>query len=114
MTTAVSQNVASLASMHAKAQTSGFWGERWTDFAVWIAVSKAAERRGHADKIVIGLEWYRPESFGDDDASTGGWLLKLRSGQTRTGKQIVCDRIDAAILSQLHEVCRRYAARITL
>lgn len=82
-----------------KAQDSstGYEGRNNGQMAVYVAVGSAAEKRGQAGKVVIGVEWRKPEYFGDDDLSVGGYLLKPDGRSTRVAREFSADDIDAAV-----------------
>jgi hypothetical protein len=90
--------MASLSELHreSRAKADGYAGWRTGTYAVSVATGRAAERRGHPGKIVTTVEWYRPEGFDDDDASRGGFALRIKSGHARVSKDFVFEAIDVA------------------
>ncbi len=80
------------------AKPNGYQAAKTPAYAVSVAVGPAAANRGHQGQVVIAAEWYRPEAFDDDDTSVGGYLIPIRSGQTRVSRSIVVDHrlIDSA------------------
>lgn len=90
--------MASIRELHATAsrKADGFQGMKYPTHAVYVAVGKAAERRGHPGKVVVSAEWYRPEKFDDDDASVGGYLIPTKSGHARVSREVAADSVGEA------------------
>jgi hypothetical protein len=77
----------------------GFSGARTDQYGVYVAVGRAAASRGHEGQIVVGVEWLRPEAFGDDDEA-GNFLMRPKAGCTRVNKLIVTSDI-ASVLATI-------------